>query len=77
MPLKFLRDIALRSFPVYVTDREVMKRVAVLKATGLIEADISPPLLMSDRFSPHEVAVISHITIAGHVELARESSEIA
>lgn len=75
VPIKYLREIQLLPFPIHVTDRVAIKRIVLLAATGMIEADIFPPLTMSARFRPHEAAVVSSITPEGRAELARDRAE--
>ena len=55
--------------PITVSDSNIIVRIAVLKAAGLIEADIDPPLCMTRPFGSHASAVVRAITDQGWAEL--------
>lgn len=69
MPLTYLLKIAHGRFPVEVTDPQEIKRVSVLKATGLIEARISPATGGDRIYRKAERAVVFGITAEGRREL--------
>jgi hypothetical protein len=69
MPLTYLLKIAHGPFPVEVTGASEIKRVSVLKATGLIEARISPASGGDGIYRRAETAVVFGITAEGRSEL--------
>jgi hypothetical protein len=71
-PIEYLLELEHASFPVHIRDREVIQAIAVLKAIGCIEAEISPPLDLCSSFEDYESAVVRQITPAGRTELAAE-----
>ncbi len=71
-PIEYLLEIERASFPVHVRDPGVIQAVAVLKALGCVEAEISPPLDLRGAFADYESAVIVRITPEGLTELAQE-----
>jgi hypothetical protein len=72
MPIEYLLEIENAPFPFRVDKPEAIKYIAVLKAVGLVEADIYPPLDLRARFGEYKVAVVSGITAQGREELGRE-----
>lgn len=70
MPLYFLMRLQHVSLPLRVERPEEIKYVSVLKATGLIEADI-PPLDPTSDYVPSQVAMVHGITQEGVAELNR------
>jgi len=69
-PIEYLLEIEHASFPVHVRDPELIQAIAVLKALGCVEADISPPLDLRSSFRSYESAVVVKITSEGITELA-------
>lgn len=69
--LYFLMRLRHARFPVRVDHPEEIKFVSVLKATGLIEADVGPAFAPVGKFSPVEVASVICITDEGMSELDR------
>ncbi|MDH6594699.1 hypothetical protein M2165_004588 [Variovorax sp. TBS-050B] len=74
-PIEYLLEIERASFPILIRDPGVIQAVAVLKALGCVEADISPPLDLRGSFEDYESAVILKITPEGRSELAQEYDE--
>jgi len=66
MPMDFLRRIEEAQFPLEVTDPNDIRNVAVLVASGLIEAVVPP-----ESESPTTPAVVAKITALGRAELGR------
>jgi len=71
-PIEYLLELEHASFPGHVRDREAIQAIAVLKAIGCVEAEISPPLDLRGSFEKYESAVVKEITPAGRTELAAE-----
>ncbi|AGU49629.1 hypothetical protein VAPA_1c25290 [Variovorax paradoxus B4] len=69
-PIEYLLEIEHARFPVHVRDPELIQAIAVLKALGCVEADISPPLDLCSSFRNYESAVVVKITSEGITELA-------
>ncbi|SFQ68655.1 hypothetical protein SAMN05216567_12654 [Variovorax sp. OK605] len=72
MPIEYLLEIEHSPFPLRVKHPEAIRSIAVLKAVGLLEADIYPPLDLCARFGDYQLAVVSGITAQGREELSRE-----
>ncbi|CAA2110561.1 hypothetical protein VVAX_06794 [Variovorax paradoxus] len=72
MPIEYLLEIEHSPFPLRVKQPDAIKSIAVLKAVGLVEADIYPPLDLCARFGDYQLAVVSGITARGREELVRE-----
>jgi hypothetical protein len=71
MPLLFLMRLACVQFPFRVIRPEEVVYVSVLKATGLIEAEFTPPLGANGKYVPTQAAIVACITDEGLVELER------
>lgn len=69
MPLTYLLKIAHRRFPIEVTSALEIKRVSVLKATGLIEARISHAAGEDGTYRKAEIATVFAITAQGREQL--------
>lgn len=76
MPIEYLLEIENAPFPFRVKAPDVIRHIAVLKAVGLVEAEIYPPLDLRARFGDYQLAVVSGITAQGRAELVREWSGI-
>lgn len=72
MPIEYLLEIENAPFPFRVEQPDVIKYIAVLKAVGLVEAEIYPPLDLCARFGDYQSAVVCGITAQGREELGRE-----
>lgn len=72
MPIEYLMEIENAPFPFRVKEPAAIKHIAVLKALGLVEAEICPPLDLCGRFRDYQSAVVSCITAKGQEELSRE-----
>ena len=68
MPLYFLMRLQHLPLPLRVETRKEIKLVSVLKATGLIEAEIHP-LESTESYAPSQVATVICITEQGMAEL--------
>ncbi|MCY1238100.1 hypothetical protein D3C87_1568840 [compost metagenome] len=71
MPLLFLIRLACVQFPFQVSRPEEVIYVSVLKATGLIEAELTPPLSANGKYAPTQTAIVARITDDGMAELER------
>jgi hypothetical protein len=71
MPLLFLMRLACVQLPFQVVRPEEVMYVSVLKATGLIEAEFTPPLSSNGKYVPTQTAIVACITDEGIVELER------
>jgi hypothetical protein len=71
MPLLFLMRLAYVQFPFQVIRPEEVIYVSVLKATGLIEAEFTPPLSANGKYVATQTAIVACITDEGMVELER------
>lgn len=71
MPLLFLMRLALVDLPLKVFRPEEIMHVSVLKATGLIEAEFTPPLRSNGKYVPTQTAIVICITDEGMAELER------
>lgn len=72
MPIEYLLEIENAPLPFRVNEPGAIKFIAVLKAVGLVEAEIYPPLDLRARFGDYQSAVVSAITLQGREELGRE-----
>lgn len=72
MPIEYLLEIENAPFPFRVDEPAAIRYIAVLKAVGLVEAEIYPALDLRARFGDYQVAVVSGITAQGREELGRE-----
>jgi adenine deaminase len=70
MPLYFLMRLQHLQLPLRVETREEIKLVSVLKATGLIEAEIHP-LQSHGSYAPPATATVICITDEGKTELEK------
>jgi hypothetical protein len=75
MPIEYLLEIEHAPFPLRVKQPDAIRSIAVLKAVGLVEADIYPPLDLRARFGDYQLAVVSGITPQGRAELGKEWAE--
>ena len=75
MPLSFLMSLQHVSLPKKVVSPEDIRHVSILKATGLIEADIAPALDGSGKYKNARNAVVTRITEAGMSEINRMQAE--
>lgn len=75
MPLLFLIRLACLQFPFQVIRPEEIAYACVLKATGLIEADLTPPLSPNGKYVPTRTAIVISITDEGMAELKRFQDE--
>lgn len=71
-PIEYLLELEHASLPVHIRDRDAIQAIAVLKAIGCVEAEISPPLDLCSSFEDYECAVVREITPVGRTELAAE-----
>lgn len=69
MPMDYLRRIEAATFPLRVEDSTDINNVAVLKAAGLVEAELEDA--PSSDPASREVAVVQRITPLGRVTLER------
>lgn len=67
--LYFLMKLRHARFPVRIDEPEEIKFVTVLKATGLIEANIEPPLVPTRTYVAAQIASVICITEEGMAEL--------
>lgn len=70
MPMDYLRTIENAQFPLRVESTHDINNVAVLKAAGLVDAEISGTPADSPSPGEPEVAVVSGITPLGRKALA-------
>ena len=61
--------------PLRVIRPEEVIYVSVLKATGLIEAELAPPLSPNGKYVPSRTAIVVCITDAGMAELKKLQDE--
>ncbi|MDR6891043.1 MULTISPECIES: hypothetical protein [Variovorax] len=70
MPLSFLYRLQHVQLPVRVVEPEEVRRVSVLLATGLIEAEIVPLKVNAPYVSPR-LATVFRITEEGRAEIVK------
>jgi hypothetical protein len=70
MPMDYLRKIEKADFPLRVEDSNDINNVAVLKAAGLVEAELEE-VPSGDPAERCEVAVVRRITPLGRAMLER------
>lgn len=70
MPMDFLRKIERAEFPLLVEDSHDINNVAVLKAAGMVEAELEE-VPSGDPAAHREVAVVRRITPLGRATLER------
>ena len=75
MPLFYLLSLQHVALPKVVTRSEDVQHVSVLKATGLIEAEIAPALDLAGKYNVARTAVVTRITEDGHAEINRMLNE--
>lgn len=71
MPLTYLLRLEHVRLPLHVTDAQDVRRVSVLKATGLIEAAIDPAFDPGGNYRLAQAAMIVCITEEGLSEIER------
>lgn len=69
MPLTYLLHLEHLRLPLHVTDAQDVRRVSVLKATGLVEAEIDPAFDPGGNYRLAQAALVVCITEDGHAEL--------
>ncbi|WP_412511225.1 hypothetical protein [Variovorax paradoxus] len=75
MPLTFLMSLQHVPLPKKVVTPEDVRHVSVLKATGLIEAEIAPALDGSGKYKNARNAIVKRITKEGMAEINRMRTE--
>jgi len=75
MPLFFLLSLLNVQLPKAVTRPEEVLHVSVLKATGLIEAEIAPAMDAAGKYNVARTAVVTCITEEGMAEINRILSQ--
>ncbi|BEP64489.1 hypothetical protein GmRootV213_50430 (plasmid) [Variovorax sp. V213] len=75
MPLFYLLSLQHVPLPKVVTRPEDVHHVSVLKATGLIEAEIAPALDSAGKYNVARTAVVLRITEDGNAEINRMLNE--
>jgi hypothetical protein len=75
MPLFYLLSLQYVDLPKVVTRAEDVQHVSVLKATGLIEAEIAPALDPAGKYNVARTAVVTRITEDGHAEISKMVNE--
>jgi hypothetical protein len=75
MPLTFLMSLQHVPLPKKVVTPEDIRHVSVLKATGLIEAEIAPALDGSGKYKNARNAIVKRITKEGIAEINRMRTE--
>jgi hypothetical protein len=72
VPLSYLLHLENARLPMHVTDARDVRRVSVLKATGLIEAAIDPAYdTAQGSYRLAQAALVVCITDEGHAEIER------
>jgi hypothetical protein len=71
MPLSYLMSLQHASLPKKVVTLVDVRHVSILKATGLIEAEIAPALDGSGTYKNARKAVVMRITEDGMAEINR------
>ncbi|RST52067.1 hypothetical protein [Variovorax sp. DXTD-1] len=69
MPLLYLLHLMTTPLPKVVTRLEDVRYVSVLKATGLVEADIAIALDPVGKYQVARTATVTRITEAGMAEI--------
>ncbi|MDQ0028035.1 hypothetical protein J2X90_005871 [Variovorax paradoxus] len=75
MPLFYLLSLQHVTLPKVVTRPEDVQHVSVLKATGLIEAEIASALDSAGKYNVARTAVVLRITEDGDAEINRMLNE--
>jgi len=75
MHLLFLLRLQYVELPTEVVRPEEIKHVSVLKATGLIEAEIAPAIDPSGKFNVARTAIVTAITDDGVAEITKLCTE--
>lgn len=70
MPLSYLLRLEHSRLPMHVTDAQDVRRVSVLKATGLVEAEIDPAFDRGGSYRLAQAALVFQITDEGYAEIA-------
>lgn len=70
VPLTYLLQLEHARLPLHVTDAQDVRRVSVLKATGLVEAEIDPAFDPGGNYRIAQAALVVCITEDGHAEIA-------
>jgi hypothetical protein len=69
VPLTYLLHLEHVRLPLHVTDAQDVRRVSVLKATGLVEAEIDPAFDPGGNYRLAQAALVVCITDDGHAEI--------
>jgi hypothetical protein len=75
MHLLFLLRLQHVELPMEIVEPEEIRHVSVLKATGLVEADIAPAIDPSGKFNMARTAVVTAITPEGIAEITQLRTE--
>lgn len=71
MPLTYLLQLEHARLPLHVIGAPDVRRVSILKATGLVEATIEPALATGGSYRQAQAALVTCITDDGHAEIAK------
>lgn len=75
MPLFCLMRLQHACFPLRLDKPEDVRRISVLAATGLVEAEFNAPAALRGSYVAPQIAVVKGITSDGLQELARFVNE--
>jgi hypothetical protein len=75
MPLFYLLSLQHVTLPRVVTRPEDVQHVSVLKATGLIEAEIAPASNAAGKYDAARTATVTRITEDGFAEIDKMLNE--
>ncbi|WP_207309863.1 hypothetical protein [Variovorax paradoxus] len=75
MHLLFLLRLQHVELPAEIVGPEEIKHVSVLKATGLVEAEIAPAIDPSGKFNMARTAIVTAITDDGIAEIMKLRTE--
>jgi hypothetical protein len=75
MHLLFLLRLQHVELPAEIVRPEEIKHVSVLKATGLVEAEIAPAIDPSGKFNMARTAIVTAITEDGIAEIMKLRTE--
>jgi hypothetical protein len=75
MHLLFLLRLQHVELPAEIVRPEEIKHVSVLKATGLVEAEIAPAIDASGKFNMARTAIVTAITADGIAEITKLRTE--
>jgi hypothetical protein len=71
LPLDYLLRLSQCTLPAIVDQAEEVRSISILKATGMVKAEIAPAQTDGGAYTRALVAIVMCITGEGYAEIAR------